>query len=155
MGLSRSLGISQDCHFEPAAANVSPWMRSIDVFVQPSLTEALSNSIMEAMASGCCVIASDVGGNPELVEHGRTGLLFQRGNAEALAGQLRSVIGHRDLIEAYAANGCERIRAEFTLAAAVGRMQSIYEEFLNGRGGQSTPAAVEVREHRTSGKLRK
>jgi len=155
MGLSRSLGIAQDCHFEPAAADVSPWMRSIDVFVQPSLSEALSNSIMEAMASGCCVIASDVGGNPELVEHGRSGLLFPRGNAEALAGQLQSVIGHRDLIEVYAANGCERIRREFTLTGAVEKMQSIYTEFLNGRGRQKTPLPAEAREHETGAKLRK
>jgi glycosyltransferase involved in cell wall biosynthesis len=154
MGLSRSLGISQDCHFEPSAANVSPWMRSIDVFVQPSLSEALSNSVMEAMASGCCVIASDVGGNPELVEQGRTGLLFPRGNTEALAAQLRNVICHRNLIDVYAANGCERIRTEFTLAAAVERMQSIYTEFLNGRGLQKTPLP-EVRAQETSRKLPK
>lgn len=150
MGLSKRLGISEDCHFEPGTANVAPWMRGIDVFVQPSLSEALSNSIMEAMASGCCVIASNVGGNPELVEHARSGLLFPRGNAEGLAAQLRSLICHRNLIEVYAANGCERIHKEFTLAAAAERMQSIYDEFLNGRRRQRIPAAVEIREQEPS-----
>jgi glycosyltransferase involved in cell wall biosynthesis len=149
IALSESLGIANDCHFEPAASNVSPWMRSIDIFVQPSLSEALSNSIMEAMASGCCVIASDVGGNPELVEHGKSGLLFPRGDADALAAQLRSVIGQRNLIGVYAANGCERIRTEFTLAAAAEKMQSIYDEFLNRGKRQETPVAVETRERKS------
>lgn len=145
IALSESLGIAQDCHFEPAAADVSPWMRSIDIFVQPSLSEALSNSIMEAMSSGCCVIASDVGGNPELIEHGKSGLLFPRGDADALAAQLRSMIGQRDLVEVYAAKGCERIRVEFTLAAAAEKMQSIYDEFLNPVKRRETPRGTAFR----------
>lgn len=131
MELSRRLGMAGDCCFEPAAGDVSPWMRSIDVFVLPSLSEALSNSIMEAMASGCCVVASDAGGNPELAEHGRSGLLFPRGSAPALAEQLRTVIRNRALIGKYAENGCERMRKEFTLARAVERMQGIYDEYLS------------------------
>jgi glycosyltransferase involved in cell wall biosynthesis len=154
VGLSKSLGIAEDCHFVPATANVAEWMRSIDIFVMPSLSEALSNSIMEAMASGCCVVASDVGGNPELVEHGRSGLLFSRGSAQDLAARLRSLIRHRNLIEVYAAKGCERIRTEFSLAAAAGRMQSIYEEFLTRRGRQEVPL-VEMREQEPGTKLRK
>jgi len=142
MELSAKLGIAQDCHFEPAAANVSPWMRSIDIFVLPSLSEALSNSLMEAMASGCCPVASDVGGNPELVEHGRTGLLFARGDAAALAGRLRSLIRHRELIAIYASNASEQIRTEFTLAGAVERMQSIWEDFLSSRKGDRARAAA-------------
>lgn len=132
MQLSARLGIAGDCHFEPATANVSRWLRSIDIFVLPSLSEALSNSLMEAMASGCCPVASDAGGNPELVEHGRSGLLFARGEAAALTERLRSLIRHRKLIEIYAATACDKIRSEFTLTAAVERMQNIWEDFLNG-----------------------
>jgi glycosyltransferase involved in cell wall biosynthesis len=150
MGLSQTLGIAHDCHFEPATADVAPWMRSIDVFVQPSLSEALSNSMMEAMASGCCVIASDVGGNPELVEHGKSGLLFPRGDAQAMAAQLQTLISQRNLIEMYAANGCERIRTEFTLTAAAERMQSIYDEFLNAVKRQKVQVKVETREQEAS-----
>jgi glycosyltransferase involved in cell wall biosynthesis len=89
-------------------------------------------------------VASDVGGNPELVEHARSGLLFPRGNAEGLAAQLRCLLRQKNLIALYAANGCERIRAEFTLAAAADRMQSIYDEFLNSQGRQEIPAGAKI-----------
>jgi hypothetical protein len=46
-------GADADCHFEPAVGNVAPWLRAIDIFVLPSLSEALSNSLMEAMGCGC------------------------------------------------------------------------------------------------------
>src|SRR5208283_4521864 len=75
--LSVSLGIAADCHFEAATADVVEWLSQIDIFVLPSRSEALSNSLMEAMACGCCPIASRVGGNPELVEDERNGLLFE------------------------------------------------------------------------------
>ena len=73
----RRLGIFPDCVFEPATPRVADWLHAIDIFVLPSLSEALSNSLMEAMACGCCVAASRVGGNPELVAHGETGMLFE------------------------------------------------------------------------------
>ena len=73
-------------------ANVAPWLRAMDIFVLPSLSEALSNSLMEAMGCGCCPVASDTGGNPELVQDGETGLLFPVGNAEALAARLARLL---------------------------------------------------------------
>jgi len=70
-----------DVHFEAAQRNVAPWLRAMDIFVLPSMSEALSNSLMEAMGCGCCPVASDTGGNPELVQDGATGLLFSVGDA--------------------------------------------------------------------------
>src|SRR4029077_17040391 len=81
-----------DCHFEPAVGNVAPWLRAMDIFVLPSLSEALSNSLMEAMGCGCCPVASNTGGNPELVTDGETGLLFPVGEADALAMCLARVL---------------------------------------------------------------
>src|SRR6202050_2930020 len=72
-----ALGISRHCVFEPATPRVADWLRGIDIFVLPSVSEALSNSLMEAMACGCSVAASRVGGNPELVAHGETGMVFE------------------------------------------------------------------------------
>ena len=74
---ARALGIIERCVFEPATPRVADWLRGIDIFVLPSLSEALSNSLMEAMACGCTVAASRVGGNPELVAHGETGMPFR------------------------------------------------------------------------------
>jgi glycosyltransferase involved in cell wall biosynthesis len=85
---------------------------------------------MEAMASGCAVVASNVGGNPELIELGETGLLFERDNAEDLARQLSRLIDNPDLRSAVAQAGRDRIAKEFSLKVSTNRMQAIYDEFL-------------------------
>ncbi len=64
----RELGLGAQCHLEPATSDVSGWLLRMDIFVLPSLSEAFSNSLMEAMASGCAPIASRVGGNPDLLD---------------------------------------------------------------------------------------
>ena len=118
------------CHFEPAAKDVAPWLRAMDVFVLPSLSEALSNSLMEAMACGCCPVASDVGGNPELVSDGVSGLLFPSGSAPALAARLDLVLRDAELRRRLAANAERRMHTEFTREAAARRMGEVYREFL-------------------------
>ena len=69
-------------------ADVPDVMRGLDCFVLPSLAEGISNTILEAMASGLPVLATDVGGNAELVVAGQTGRLVPAGDVEALAAGL-------------------------------------------------------------------
>ena len=128
--LSRELGIAAKCHFEPAVSDVTPWLRAIDIFVLPSLSEALSNSLMEAMASGCAVIASNTGGNPELVTDAETGLLFKTGDSAALADRLRSLISTPNLRSALSKAGAARIAADFSIQSSVARVERLYESFL-------------------------
>lgn len=128
--LARSLGIFESCHFEPGTRDVVRWLRCIDIFVLPSLSEALSNSLMEAMACGCCPVASRVGGNPELVVPGSTGLLFEPGSVTDLVAQLRLLISHQDLRREYAEASAKRIALDFTHAAAATRMGDIYQDNL-------------------------
>ena len=125
-----SLGIADSVHMEPATRNVSDWLQKIDVFVLPSTSEAFSNSLMEAMASGCAVIASDVGGNPELISEGTTGLLFPAGNVRALAECMQRLLTKPELRLRLAGNALSRIREEFTIQAAARRMAQIYTEQL-------------------------
>jgi glycosyltransferase involved in cell wall biosynthesis len=105
-------------------------LRAIDIFVLPSLSEGLSNSLLEAMGCGCCPIASDTGGNPELVKDGETGLLFPRGDAAALADRLRTVLGDSALRQNLAAGAALRARRDFPREAAARKMGEIYREFL-------------------------
>jgi L-malate glycosyltransferase len=128
--LSDRLGLAGQCVFQPATSDVATWLRAIDIFVLPTRSEALSNSIMEAMASLCCVVASRVGGNPELVEDGITGLLFESGDANALAEQLRRLIQQPQLREELAAAGAEKISTRFSIRNSVNQMQEIYDHFL-------------------------
>jgi len=117
-------------HFYPATADVAPWLRAIDVFVLPSLSEALSNSLMEAMACGCCPVASNVGGNPELVTDGEHGLLFPAGDAGALAECLGRLLRDAGLRLRLAANAEAKMHSGFTREAAAKRMGEVYQEFL-------------------------
>jgi glycosyltransferase involved in cell wall biosynthesis len=127
---ARALGVLPDCVFEPATPRVADWLHAIDIFVLPSLSEALSNSLMEAMACGCCVAASRVGGNPELVADGETGMLFEPRDAAGLAAVLRVLV--RDPVRRgkLASNAARLIHSRFPLAAAARRMGEIYAELL-------------------------
>ncbi len=133
----RELKLTGQCHFEPATSDVPGWLRQMDIFVLPSRSEALSNSLMEAMASGCAPIASRVGGNPELIHESvdgeRTGLLFEPGNDADLAECLRRLILNDDLRRSIARAASERVRREFSLETAAARLAEIYDERLAAR----------------------
>ncbi|MEO8099711.1 MAG: glycosyltransferase family 4 protein [Acidobacteriota bacterium] len=128
--LASQLGVAQDTHFEPATSNVRAWLNQMDVFVLPSLDEAFSNSLMEAMACGCAAVASNVGGNPELVREGETGLLFEKENVDHLAVQLRSLIENQELLDRLAAAGVRRISNELSVEKSTRRMEEIYRQVL-------------------------
>lgn len=127
--LAGELGMTGDCVFVPATGDVAPWHRAIDIFVLPSLTEAFSNSLMEAIACGCCPVASRTGGNPEMVNE-ENGFLFEPGNASDLAGRLEVLLSNPDLCSRLATAGLKRIEADFTMQASVGRMTGIYDTHL-------------------------
>jgi L-malate glycosyltransferase len=133
--LARKLIPGGRCTFEPATKNVSAALEGIDIFVLPSLSESLSNSLMEAMASGGCVVASKTGGNPELVTDQQTGLLFPPGDSAALAACLDLLLRNATLRTRLAAAGAERMRTEFTVERAARRMAEIYAEILGSSDG--------------------
>ena len=128
--LRDELGLGESCVFVPSTREVAPWLRSIDIFVLPSLSEALSNSLMEAMACGCAVIGSRVGGNPELIREGETGLLFRAGDAEDLARALGQLIAEAGMRRKLAEAGAAFIRERFSRERAAEEMGAIYEGFL-------------------------
>jgi L-malate glycosyltransferase len=128
--LARKLHLDDRCTFEPDTKNVPAALEGIDIFVLPSLSESLSNSLMEAMASGCCVVASKAGGNPELVTDQQTGLLFPPGDSAALAACLDLLLRNATLRTRLATAGAGRMRSEFTVERAARRMAEIYGEVL-------------------------
>jgi len=137
--LASRLGIGEDCAFVPAVRDVAPCFRSMDIVVLPSVSEAFSNSLMEAMACGCAVAASNIGGNVELVFPGRTGLLFDPLNAGQLATALATLIQDQALRTRLASAGCELIRSRFSLEASARSMEGIYDGLLEKRPAQSIP----------------
>jgi glycosyltransferase involved in cell wall biosynthesis len=124
---ARALGIEEACEFVAATANVADWLRAIDIFVLPSRSEALSNSLMEAMACGCCPLVSNVGGNPELVRNGETGFLFKPGDVAELSALLTWLILDPSLRRRLAAAAQKFIRDNRSSAA---RMEEIYTQLI-------------------------
>ncbi len=125
-----ALGILDACTFAPTTARVADWLRSFDIFVLPSLSEALSNALMEAMACGCCVVASRVGGNPELTGENERGLLFNAGDSAQLAAALERLIASPELRAGLAAKAARFIHSGFSLAASARRMGAIYDGLI-------------------------
>lgn len=121
-------------------SDVPDIMRGIDCFALPSLAEGISNTILEAMASGLPVIATDVGGSGELVERGSTGTLVPAGDVEALAEEMIALARQRDKARTMGCAGRSAIEQRFSMTAMVRQYQGLYDMAL----GISTLAAQSV-----------
>jgi glycosyltransferase involved in cell wall biosynthesis len=108
-------------------------MRSLNLFVLPSLAEGISNTILEAMASGLPVVATRVGGNPELVDEEKTGVLVPPADPAALAGAIFRYVQTPGLMSAHGRAGRERVEARFSMAAMVEGYLAVYDEVLRGK----------------------
>ena len=131
---AQELSITADCLFQPATIEVAAWLRAIDIFVLPSHSEGLSNSLMEAMACGCCCVASEVGGNPELIGANARGLLFRAEDTGDLAGALQRLVSNADLRRTLAQQASQFLHARFSLASSAECMGEIYHRLLANRG---------------------
>jgi glycosyltransferase involved in cell wall biosynthesis len=133
--LSRSLAIDEIVDFIGIVDDVAPYLRDADVFVLPSHAEGLSNALLEAMAVGLPVIVSNVPGNVDVVEHGRTGLVFEVDNASELAASLARVLRDDDLRNLLGAGARGSVEESYSLQAVAGRYIELYDELLDlGRG---------------------
>jgi glycosyltransferase involved in cell wall biosynthesis len=100
--------------------------RTFSVFVLPSRSEGISNSILEAMASGLPVVATNVGGNPEIVQNGLTGELVPPGDPDAMATALLRYIDEPQRALAHGRAGRERAVREFNLSNMVDAYNQLY-----------------------------
>jgi sugar transferase (PEP-CTERM/EpsH1 system associated) len=105
-------------------------LRGLDCFVLPSLAEGISNTILEAMASGLPVIATDVGGNGELIDAGRSGELVPVGGVEAMAQSIVAHACHPERARGAGQAGRTAVERRFSLAAMVQQYQGLYDRLL-------------------------
>jgi sugar transferase (PEP-CTERM/EpsH1 system associated) len=115
-------------------ADVADVMRGLDCFVLPSLAEGISNTILEAMASGLPVVATAVGGNPELVAAGRTGELVPSGDVEAMAQALLRLASDPQRARALGQAGRAEVEKRFSLQSMVSAYQALYDRQLAAAG---------------------
>jgi glycosyltransferase involved in cell wall biosynthesis len=134
------LRIAEANVFIPATRDVATWMRSMDIFVLPSYSEAFSNSLLEAMACGCSVVGSRVGGTPELIgSNDERGLLFKSGDVADLAGKLSKLITDINLRRNVATKAARFVHENLTIEIAAERTAAIYEKLLQRKTGRQTP----------------
>ena len=130
--LAQELELGPDFRLAPPAQDVTCWMHRIDIFVLPSKTEAFSNSIMEAMACGCAVAASKVGGNPELTGLSEErGLLFESDDEIGLYQVLQRLVADASLRTTLASQASHYVRTRLSIETSVRRMAGIYSAVLN------------------------
>lgn len=120
------LGLADDVRLLGERSDSRRLMAAADFLVLPSREEGLSNVLLEAMEAGCAVLASDVGGNPEIVSDQRTGLLFRSGDAAQLAERMQSLVADPALRQRLADAARAETRARFGLDELVRRTEAIY-----------------------------
>lgn len=127
----RHLEESHDIHFLGYQKDVRPYLSISDLFVLPSLGEELPLSILEAMASGVPVIATDVGGIPEIIEHGESGWLVKPGEVRKLTSALSYLMDDKRMAQRLADNALHLVKARFSLSAMVNQTEEIYRSQLD------------------------
>jgi glycosyltransferase involved in cell wall biosynthesis len=123
-------GAGEQIFLHPSISEITTAYAAADVFVLPSLSEGLSNALLEAMASGLGVLASRVGGTVEAVEMGKSGLLFDPDNTDELKRCIQAFLDSPELVEALGQEARERVLAHYSLSAVAWRYEVLYQSGL-------------------------
>ena len=118
-------------------------LNAMDVYVLPSLSEGISNSLLEAMSTGLAVIATEAGGNPEVVVDGKSGLLFPAGDTAKLAERLLTLEGSPEIRTQMGKEAISRVRQEFSIDSMVRHYARLYENL--GRKLETAPVRAAAR----------
>lgn len=129
--LLESAGVSEFAWITGARDDIASLLKGFDLFVLPSISEGVSNTILEAMATGLPVIATRVGGNPELVQDGRTGILVRPQDPSDMVQAIMTYIRNPNLLVAHGRRARKRAENEFDLGIMVDRYTHLYDTLLN------------------------
>jgi sugar transferase (PEP-CTERM/EpsH1 system associated) len=130
----RAAGLEDAVWLAGERADVPEVMRALDVFALPSRAEGISNTILEAMASGLAVVATAVGGNAELVVPGETGALVAAEDPRGMAEALLCYASDAALRQEHGLAARRRVEAEFSIERMVTRYAELYESLLRPQG---------------------
>ena len=138
---TRDLGLGEQVVFTGFQPDVYPYLAAMDLFVLSSVREAFGIALLEAMAMGRPIVATKVGGVPEVVEDGVTGLLVPPADPASLARAILTLAEAPDLRRTLGQAGARRVRERFHVAKMARQIEAVYEEVLRacpgGGGGKA------------------
>ncbi len=127
------LGIQKNTVFIPSVEDTQTVLHAIEIFVMPSLQEGLGLSIMEAMAQGLAVIASDIGGIRDLIQDGVNGRLVRPKDVQALYKAILELLKNKDKARLLGRNAARTIEDNFSLKKMVSQTKKAYQECLSAK----------------------
>lgn len=125
-GLCSRLGLTDHVRFLGPRRDVPDLLPAFDIGLLCSESEGFSNTLIEYLQAGLAVVCSEVGGNPEIIEHGINGLLYPAGDVDALAGRLLQLAQDPAARTALGRAGQNRVREEYSLSRMISRHQQLY-----------------------------
>ena len=134
--LAGTLGVADHVHFAGFQDDVAPFLAAMSLYVHPARMEGFGIAVVEASAAGKAVVATRVGGLPEVVEHGRTGLLVGPDDPQELSAAILSLLRDEGRRKEMGERGARVARERFDLRASVGAIERLYRQALTtGRVG--------------------
>jgi glycosyltransferase involved in cell wall biosynthesis len=130
---SRAAGLEDHVHFLGHCPDKAAFLRALDVCVLSSTSEGFPIAPLEAMACGVPVVATRVGGVPEIIEDGATGYLVPPSDATALASALQASVDNAAASRAITGRALERVRERFSMTTLVNNYQALYRAFNEAR----------------------
>jgi len=131
MQLAKDLGIFDRCRFLGFRRDLADIFPVMDLMVLPSLSEGLPNVVLEAFAAAKPVVASNVGGVPEVVEEDVSGYLVPPGSPEPLTRAILRMLDDPAKMKSMGAAGYERVKRDFTFESQTQKLESIYSQLLS------------------------
>ncbi len=130
------LGLGDRCHFLGLQSDVAPVFAAAALLIQSSDWEGLPNVVMEAMAAGVPVVATDAGGTRELIKDGVHGFLVPVGDENALVDRAEKVLADPVLAARLAAAAQEEIDSRFSIREVVRQYETLLERLVAEKGGR-------------------
>ena len=137
--LAMKLQLTESVLFLGDRADVPELLAAMDFHVLSSHSEGMSLTLLEAMAAGKASVATAVGGNPEVIDHGQTGLLVPPGDVHALAAAMATFVQNPSQAHAMGSTAMKVFEKQFTLEVMIGSYERIYRQALAERGHVTHP----------------
>jgi glycosyltransferase involved in cell wall biosynthesis len=128
--MAHELGIGERVHFTGFRTDAAEWLQSVDLSVLSSVKEGLSNTVLESMAAGKPVVATDVGGNAEVIVEGQTGFLVPSRSPTELGAALARVASSPETMASFGAAGRRRADDLFSVDSMVKHTERLYLDLV-------------------------